>query len=68
MKLQTIKYIHSSIKIIQYGLCFGLIGDVLLEIKGDAVDYYFQIGVAAFFSGHCCYILGFSKAISIINK
>jgi uncharacterized membrane protein YhhN len=66
MKLQTINYIHLSIKLTQYALFFGLIGDILLEIKGS--EYYFQIGVVAFFIGHCFYIFGFSKAISIVNK
>ena len=66
MKLHTISHKHIFINIVKIALFFGMIGDILLEIKGS--EYYFQIGVGMFMIGHILNIGGYSKAFKLISK
>jgi uncharacterized membrane protein YhhN len=65
MTLQTTGSSCKPVMLVKYGLFFGMIGDILLEISGSKL--YFQIGVAAFLIGHIFYILAFLKATNLIE-
>ena len=65
LKLHTVRHTHQVVRLFEYGLFFGMVGDIFLEISGS--KWYFNIGVAAFFIGHVCYISAYLKSVDL-NK
>lgn len=57
------QHVRWAIGIIVIGLLFGMIGDIVLDLKvvypGND-KFYLNGGMLSFFLGHVCYIIGFS--------
>lgn len=65
LKLHSVRESNKSVRFIETGLFFGMIGDILLEISGPKT--YFYIGVASFLLGHLSYIVAFLSAVKLLQ-
>lgn len=65
LKLHSVREANKSVRFIETGLFFGMIGDILLEISGPKT--YFYIGVASFLLGHLSYIVAFLSAVKLLQ-
>lgn len=65
LKIHSVREANRSVRLIEAGLFFGMIGDILLEISGPKT--YFYIGVGTFFVGHLSYIVAFISAVQFLQ-